>query len=183
MRALETLRASLPDGARDIQLNLQSVLQGGTLTLAQRWGVAIASALASRSPELAGALTEAALAEVDPGVVDDAQAAAALMGMNNVYYRFRHALGKPAYDAKSPRLRMNRLAKPASSRVDLELFALAVSAINDCQACLRAHEHAVIEGGLTEDQVHDAVRIASVVHATAVALNLLPGGVPSGEAP
>jgi alkyl hydroperoxide reductase subunit D len=92
------------------------------------------------------------------------------MAMNNVYYRFRHMVGKPEYAKKPARLRMNRLARPATSRVDFELLCLAVSAIHGCESCVRAHEVAVLEGGLSEDHVNDAVRIAATVHAAAVAL-------------
>jgi alkyl hydroperoxide reductase subunit D len=91
------------------------------------------------------------------------------MAMNNVYYRFRHMVGKAAYGQKPARLRMNRLAKPATTKADLELFSLAASAINGCEICVQAHEKAVLEAGLTEDNVHDAVRIAAVIHAAAVA--------------
>src|SRR5262245_56406643 len=94
------------------------------------------------------------------------------MAMTNVYYRFRHLVGKPSYSEKPARLRMNRLVKPASNRVDFELFSLAVSAINGCEACIRAHENAVLDGGMTEEQVHDAIRIAATIQATAVALEL-----------
>jgi lipoyl-dependent peroxiredoxin subunit D len=62
--------------------------------------------------------------------------------------------------------------KPATTKVDFELFSLAVSAINACEACIQSHEKVVVEGGLTEDHVHDAVRIAATVHAAAVALEL-----------
>jgi alkyl hydroperoxide reductase subunit D len=55
---------------------------------------------------------------------------------------------------------------------DFELVCLAVSAINGCEACVQSHEKVVIEGGLTEDQVNDAVRIAATVHAAAVALEM-----------
>lgn len=67
---------------------------------------------------------------------------------------------------------MNRLAQPKTSRTELELACLAVSAIHGCEACVQAHERVVLEGGLTEEQVHDAVRIAAVVHAVAVSLEL-----------
>jgi alkyl hydroperoxide reductase subunit D len=92
------------------------------------------------------------------------------MAMNNVYYRGRHLIGKESYDKKPARLRMNRIAKPASTRVDFELFCIAASAINGCGVCLAAHEHTVLEGGLTEDHVHDALRVAAVVNGVAVAL-------------
>jgi lipoyl-dependent peroxiredoxin subunit D len=174
MSALETLRQGLPEAAKDIKLNLQAVLtgQGGVLSDAQRWGVAVASAIAARNPDLRNAvMAEAQQAgQVETAVLEDAKAAAALMAMNNVYYRFRHMVGKPSYSSKPARLRMNRIAQTLGSKVDFELYCLAVSAINGCEACVKSHEQVVIDGGLTEDHVHEAVRIASVLHAAAVSL-------------
>ena len=171
MSAVEALRDSIPESARDIKLNLQNVLQAESLTAAQRWGVAIASAVAARSPRLRDALIDDSRAQVGDDVVDDALAAASLMAMNNVFYRFRHMIAKESYTQKSARLRMQRIAKPATNKADFELFCLAVSAINGCEMCIRSHEEAVI-GSLTEDQIHDAVRIAATINAAAVALEL-----------
>ena len=104
-------------------------------------------------------------------MVSDAQAAAGLMAMNNVYYRFRHFMGDDSPYAKLPAgLRMSRLAKPATTKADLELFSLAVSAINGCELCVQSHDQVVREAGLTPEQVHAAVRIAAVVHGVAGAL-------------
>ena len=172
MNTIEVLRDGIPEPARDIKLNLQSVLQPGALSPAQRWGVAIASAVAARNTALRDAVIEAARAEVGSDVIDDALAAAALMAMNNVYYRFRHLVGKPSYNQMPARLRMQRIAKPATSKTDFELFCLAVSAINGCETCIRSHEIAVLAGGLTEEHVHDAVRIAATVNGAAVAVEL-----------
>ena len=170
--ALDAVRARLPEAAKDIKLNLQTVLQDGSLSPAQRYGIAIASAIAARSPELRDALVADAPADAGPAVVEDAKAAAAVMAMNNVYYRFLHMVGKPSYGEKPARLRMNRLVQPASNKLDFELFALAVSAINGCESCVRAHEQAVVAGGMTEEQVNDAVRIAATVNAAAVSLEM-----------
>ncbi|HXU64588.1 MAG TPA: carboxymuconolactone decarboxylase family protein [Polyangia bacterium] len=173
MSALDDARDAIPEPAKDLKLNLQSVLAAdGALSPAQRWGTAVAAAIASRNPRLRTAILAEARAQVDAAVVDDAIAAAALMGMNNVYYRFRHLIGRAGYTDKPARLRMNRIAKPAASKVDFELYCLAVSAINGCATCLQAHETVVLNGGLTDEHVHDAVRIASVVHGAAVALDL-----------
>lgn len=79
-------------------------------------------------------------------------------------------VGKPIYGEKPAGLRMNRLMQPATGRTDFELMALAVSAINGCEMCVRAHEKTVTDGGLTPDHVNDAVRIAATIYATAVAL-------------
>jgi alkyl hydroperoxide reductase subunit D len=172
MSALETLRSGFPEAAKDIKLNLQAVLSPGALSTEQRWGVALASAAASRNGRLHEALLADARLEVSAAVVEDALAAAALMAMNNIYYRFRHMSGKASYAEKPARLRMNRLAKPATNKLDFELFSLAVSAINGCEACIRAHEKVLVESGASEDAIHDAVRIAATVHAAAVALEI-----------
>ena len=171
MSALEAIRAAIPEAAKDLRSNLSAVLEGGTLAASERWGVAIAAALASRSRRLAEALVASRPEEVSHATVEDAVAAAALMGMTNVYYRFPHLVGKPSYERKPARLRMQRLAKPATTRAAFELFSLAVSALNGCEACVRSHEAKLLQHGTSEDQIHDAVRIASVVHGAAIALD------------
>lgn len=177
MSEIERLREQIPDPARDIRMNLQTVFQSGTLTPAQTWGVAMASAIGTRNGELARAVLAEAQDNVSADVIEDARAAAALMAMNNVYYRFRHMVGKESYSTKPARLRMNRIAKPMGDKADFELFCLAVSAINGCETCVRAHEEVVTAGGLSEDQVHDAVRIAATIQATAVSLEMSQLGV------
>ena len=63
MSAIEQLAAEIVEPARDIKLNLQSVLAPGSLTSEQRWGVAIASAVASRNVRLAVAVIADARSE------------------------------------------------------------------------------------------------------------------------
>ena len=172
--ALETLLAELPDEAKDLRLNLAAVLGEGVLAPTQRWGVAVACALTAREPRLTAAILADGQAHAGEGAISDARAAAALMGMNNVFYRFKHMIGKPTYADKPAKLRMMRLGRPASTKVDLELYSLAASAIGGCETCVQAHERTVLAGGLTEDHVHDAIRIASVINGIAVALASAP---------
>jgi alkyl hydroperoxide reductase subunit D len=185
MSPIDSLTAAFPDATKDIRLNLAAVLQPATLSPAQRWGVALASAYAARDPGTIAAVRAAAEVElldaVDP-VVADAQAAAALMAMNNVYYRFRHFMAG-AYDQKPPRLRMNRMAQPATDKATFELICLAVSAINGCEMCVRSHDQAVKHAGLGDDHVHEAVRIAAVVHAAAATRELSAPVVASAAQP
>ena len=171
MEQVDQLREELPDAARDIKINLTNVLQPGALSASQTWGVALSTAYAARNEKLTRALlADAKTAGIEDAVLEDAKAAAILMGMNNVYYRFRHLVGKEDYSQKPARLRMMRLSQVATNKVDFELFCLAVSAINNCQSCVLSHEHVVLEGGLTTAHVHDAIRIAAIVHAAAVAV-------------
>lgn len=172
MGALDAIRDAIPDVAKDLRINLGNVLEAGTLSPAQVWGTAVACAIAARNPQLRQAVLEDAAAQVGPEVLADAKAAAALMGMNNIYYRFRHMIGKEEYGTKPARLRMQRIAQPATNKADFELFCLAVSAVNGCESCIRSHEKVVLEGGLTLDHVNDAVRIAATLHGVAVALEM-----------
>jgi lipoyl-dependent peroxiredoxin subunit D len=98
------------------------------------------------------------------------------MAMNNVYYRFRHMVGKPEYEQLPPRLRMQRLAAPAGDKIDFELFALAVSTVSGCATCVQAHERAVTAGGVTPTQVNDAIRIAATIAAAAAVAAFAPAG-------
>ena len=172
MSEIEKLRETLPEAARDIKINLQTVLQTNTLSPSQLWGTALASAFAGCNQKLIRAVLSDAQDKIEPGVIEDAKAAAALMAMNNVFYRFRHMVGKESYSSRPARLRMNWIGKPQSNKVDFELFCLAVSAINGCEKCIVSHEQVVIEHGITEDQVHDVVRIAATIYATAVSLEI-----------
>ena len=168
---LEGLRGEIPELAKDIKLNLDNVLGSGVLSPAERWGAAVAAAAVTRNARLLALLAEEARRQVGAEVVEDALAAAVLMEMNNVYYRSRHVLSKHGYAEKPARLRMTRLAKPATSKANLELYSLAVSAINGCETCLGAHARALSEAGLTDDHVHDAIRVAATINAVATALD------------
>ncbi|HEX8912710.1 MAG TPA: carboxymuconolactone decarboxylase family protein [Humisphaera sp.] len=170
LEALEALRQTFPDYAKDIKLNLPAVLTDSSLSTDQRWGVAVASAIACNSAALKEATLADARKHVEPKVLEDAAAAAVLMAMNNIYYRFRHMVDKPAYGQKPPRLRMNRIMQPTTTKVDFELYSLAVSAIHGCELCVQAHEKALMGHNVTEDQVNDAIRIAATFHAAAQAL-------------
>jgi lipoyl-dependent peroxiredoxin subunit D len=185
MTTLDTLRDALPDHARDLKLNLGSVLSpAGAPGLAERqiWAVALGAAEASRSPAFAAAIGELAAGHLDAAYEAGARAAAAIMGMNNVYYRFLHLVDDPEYGRMPARLRMNVIGSPGIDKVDFELVSLAVSAINGCGSCVAAHERQVRQHGLPREAVQSAVRIAATVHAVARVLDNIGWGKPAREA-
>jgi alkyl hydroperoxide reductase subunit D len=164
--SLDTLIDSLPSSARDLKLNYSSLVRNNSeLTEQQLWGTIMASAIATRSAALTAAVMEAAPSQLGPQALEAAQAAAAVMSMNNVFYRFHHLTDNEKYATMPARLRMNALRGHGVEEIDFELWGLAVSAINACGKCVTAHEKIVREKGATEDLVLAVVRVASVIHA------------------
>lgn len=169
--SLEGLRARLPDYAKDIRLNLGSLATETALTDQQKYGAFLASALASRNAATIRAIAAFAADRLSPEAAGAVKAAAAIMGMNNVYYRATHLMGAPEYRTLPAKLRMNVLASPGIDKIDFELWSLAVSAVNGCGMCLDAHEKTLRKAGVTAEQVQAALRIAAVVHAAAAILD------------
>jgi alkyl hydroperoxide reductase subunit D len=168
--SIDAIKAALPEYAKDLKLNLGSVLSQPGMTAQQLWGTAVASAIAARNPELRDAILGEAAAQLTPAAFDAAKAAAAIMAMNNIYYRFVHLVPVADYRTMPARLRMNVMAKPGVEALDFELWSLAVSAINGCGKCLEAHEEEIVKKGGSRELVQNAVRIAAVIHAVAVTL-------------
>lgn len=172
---VEALRNALPDFAKDIRLNLSSVLKedhNTGLSLPQVQGVALASAYATRHPAVVAAVEAEVAGTLAPEAVAAARAAAAVMAMNNVYYRFLH-LANDAELSKMPAgLRMNVIANPGIAKTDFELYALAVSAVNGCGLCIESHVRAVEHGGISKQGIQHAVKIAAVLNAAAQGLQI-----------
>lgn len=170
MMNLEQVKARMPEYARDIKLNLSTVLGGtGTpgLSAAQSLGTALACAVAAKSNALVEAVEGVAGDKLDPARRNAARAAAAVMAMNNVYYRFTHFVGDEEYRKLPARLRMNVIGNPGIDKAEFELYSLAVSAINGCEFCIQAHEKVVRDAGISREGVQSAARIAAVITAAA----------------
>ena len=178
--SLDAIIDSLPDYAKDLKLNYSSLVRNNTeLTPQQLWGTVVASAIATRNASLTAAAIATASEHITPVAVEAAKGAAAIMGMNNIYYRFQHLTSNPRYSEMGARLRMNGLRGHGVEEVDFELWSLAVSAINGCGKCVDAHEKTVREKGATEELVLAVVRIASVVHAIGAVLDAVAAEVPA----
>ena len=163
--SLESLRNALPEYAKDQKLNLGSLASETVLNDQQKWGCFLASAHAVGVAPVVKAIEAQAATVLTPEAMTAAKAAAAIMGMNNIYYRSLHLMKNHEYTTIPARLRMNILANPRVDKMDFELWSTAVSAINGCGACLDAHEGALRQHGVPATHVQTALRIASVVHA------------------
>lgn len=164
--SLDALREQLPPYAKDLSLNLSSLANETTLTDQQKWGAFVAAAHAVGQRAVVAAVeANAVQAGLSPEALNGAKAAAAIMGMNNVYYRSLHLLSNPEYRTLPARLRMNVIANPGVEKTDFELWCAAVSAINGCGMCLDSHEAELKKHGVPAQTIQAALRIAAVVNA------------------
>lgn len=168
---LEIIVESLPSSARDLKLNYSSLIRNNAeLSPQQLWGTVAASAIASRNAALTAAALASAAEQLSPAALEAVKTAAALMSMNNIFYRFHHLSSNQKYGTMPARLRMNGLRNHGVEEVDFELWSLAVSAINGCGKCVDAHETVVRDKGASEELVLAIIRVASVIHGIGVAL-------------
>jgi lipoyl-dependent peroxiredoxin subunit D len=168
---LEALRESLPDYAKDLKLNLSTLLSETTLSEQQKGGTFVACAIASRNASLTKAVVNEFSGKLSPEAMNAAKAAAAVMGMNNIYYRFTHLVGNQEFRALPAKLRMNVMANPGVDKDDFELWSMAVSAVNGCGMCMDSHEDKLKKAGIAAEVIQTAVRIGAVLHGVASVLD------------
>ena len=166
---LQMMRDRIPDYAKDLRLNLDAVLNRSSLTPAEAAGAALAAAFAARSAPLVESLRDGP--GLDATHAQAALTAAALMGMNNVWYPFVDMAANPELKTVRPELRMNAYATHGGvERKTFELYALAASIVGKCEHCVQSHYKTLEESGFSTQQLRDVGRIAAVVNAVAQVL-------------
>ena len=92
---IDALCDQLPAYAKDLSSNLSAMALETTLNDAQKWGCMLACAYAVGQPDVIQAIESAA--DLSDEAKTGAKAAAAIMAMNNVYYRALHLMKNPEY--------------------------------------------------------------------------------------
>lgn len=165
--SLKTFAEALPEFAKDLRLNLNSMLGDQQLGDQRKFGLLLACAHGTGYRPLLDA-TEAEVADqLSPEAANAARAAAAIMAMNNVYYRFVHLASNKEYGQLPAKLRMNVIGNPGIDKADFELFSLAVSAQNGCGMCIDSHEKVLKQHGVNAETIQAAARIGAVMKAVA----------------
>ncbi|NNF60829.1 MAG: alkyl hydroperoxide reductase [Gammaproteobacteria bacterium] len=170
---LQDIKDRIPDYAKDLRLNLGSVLTTGGapgLSETQIWGSALAAAISSRNTSLSAQFEQLAGTVLNPADIKGVRSATAIMGMNNIYYRFLHLVGDDGYRDLPARLRMSVIANPGIDKADFELYSLVASAVTGCEGCVQAHERHLRKAGISIEGIQSAARIASVIHGVAIVL-------------
>lgn len=170
--SIEELKRRVPDICKDVRLNLTSLASDETFGPDTKYGLMLACAIATRNGEVAKAFDAEVSGGIAPAYRDAACAAAAIMAMNNVYYRFVHLTTNKTYATLPARLRMNLIGNPGVPKIDFELWCLAVSAINGCGMCMDAHEKTLTDAGVDTARIQAAVRYAAIIQSVAVAIEV-----------
>jgi alkyl hydroperoxide reductase subunit D len=158
----------LGPAGRDLKLNLAKAFESSSLG-EQDAALATAALAAAAGDRRLQALAEERLRELDfsQEQIQEARTSAALVGMLNMYYRFKHLLSHTDPTAmeryKNAGLRMTALAKPALGKARYEMLAFAVSVLNGCEMCLVAHEKTLKAEGVSDEKIHDLARLAATV--------------------
>jgi len=161
---LELMSKGESNYVKDLKVNLKNVLTSNYLSLKETSLLGLSIAVNAKNKALISYFT--LLSEAQGATyqeLGEATACASLLASNNVFYRFRHFVDKEKYNQLPGRIRMNIMMKPATGKEFFELMSLAVSAVNGCEMCVKAHEHSLIELGTKEERIFDTIRLAAVV--------------------
>ena len=165
--SLKLFADALPEYSKDLRLNLGSMLGDQTIGDNRKYGLILACAHGTGYKPIVAAAEAEAEGKLSPEAADAARAAAAIMAMNNVYYRFVHLASNPEYGTLPAKLRMNVIGAPGIAKEDFELFSLAVSAMNGCGMCIDSHERVLQQHGVKAETIQAAARIGAVIKAVA----------------
>jgi alkyl hydroperoxide reductase subunit D len=172
MENLESLKSLIPDYAKDVKINLQSLVtpQNSALTAKQVFGAALTSAYATREKNLIQILQNEVQNILSEAEVKAVKAAATLMAMNNIYYRFLHIGEDKEYSQMPAGLRMRGISDHGIEKIDFEIFSLAASIINGCGMCIDAHANQLIKHGISKSQIQMVAKITAIVNSAAQVL-------------
>jgi alkyl hydroperoxide reductase subunit D len=165
--SLKQFADTLPDYAKDIRLNLSSILSDQLLGDQRKYGLLLTCAHGSGYRPLVAAAEAECAPKLSAEAANAARGAAAVMAMNNVYYRFVHLSSNPEYGTLPAKLRMNIIGAPGIEKDDFELFSLAVSAMNGCGMCIDSHERVLQQHGVKSETIQAAARIGAIMTAVA----------------
>jgi alkyl hydroperoxide reductase subunit D len=165
--SLKEFADTLPDYAKDLRLNIGSLLSDQILGDQRKYGLLLACAHGTGYRPIVAAAEAEVAGRIDEAYANAARAAAAVMAMNNVYYRFVHLASNPVYGTLPAKLRMNVIANPGIDKTDFELFSLAVSAQNGCGMCIDSHERILTQHGVNAETIQAAARVGAVMTAVA----------------
>ncbi len=172
MKNLEELRSAIPDYAKDVKINLQTLVnvENQILNAKQVFGASLTAAYATKEKTLIRILENEVQNILSETEIKAVRTSASLMAMNNIYYRFLHISEDKEYSQMPAGLRMRGILDHGIEKIDFEIFSLSASIINGCGMCIDAHANQLIKHGLSKTQIQMVAKIAAVMNSAAQVL-------------
>lgn len=168
---IDALKSAIPDYAKDLRVNL-GVLSTSSLAPEAAWGAALTAALVAKQPTVIEAILEEAQAHLSAEQVEGCKSAAAIMSMNNVWYKFGDLVADDELKGQPPKLRMNAMVSNGGvGPVLFETWSLSASVVNACGTCVNAHVAQLRNHEVSTQNLVDVGRIAAVVKAVSDTLS------------
>ena len=170
--SLRSLAAVNSRYLKDLKLNVSTTLGSSNLARKEAYLLALSVAVNERHEALITAFERLSAKEgATPEEIAETHGCASLLGVNNIFYRFRHFMHDAEFYNKQPAgLRMSLMMNPAMGKGLFELMSLVISAVNGCEKCVVSHEHSVKEQGADEPRIYDAIRLGAVIKGLCTAL-------------
>ena len=169
MEFLASIKELIPDYAKDIRLNVDGTIARSSLEGNDAVGVAMAAAYAAKATKIVALIRGAGVLSAEE--TNGALTAAALMGMNNVWYPYLEMADNADLKTQPAALRMNAYATHGGvDKRRFEMYALAASIIGKCHFCVKSHYENLVGEGMSTTQLRDVGRIAAVINAAQLAI-------------
>jgi lipoyl-dependent peroxiredoxin subunit D len=150
---------------RDLKLNMKRVFVEGPLAEAEKMMLLTALSRAEGVPWLEEiGISRLRALDFSDEKIREVLDAAAIMGMVNTYYKFKHFIKKEE-DYKLTGLRMQSLGRPSIGKEQFEMLAFAISVLNGCESCIKGHEAYLRDQGVSVEKIHDLARGAALIKA------------------
>lgn len=177
MQWVNQLKEAIPDYAKDIRLNLDSVLIRSSLPADEAYGCAVAAAMATGNGKLLSFITTSMSdlrGEQEDWAKerDAALSAGSIMAMNNTWYPYVEMTNDPQLEGLPSQLRMNVISTHGgTTKARFESYSLAASIVGKCHFCVRAHYNTLKKEGYSVEQLRDIGRVAAVINSVSKILS------------
>ena len=170
--ALAPVKACIPDQAKDLRLNLGSVIERSALSTEEAVGAALAAAIMTRSIDLVEAFS--AVDDLSPEQITGVQTAAALMAMNTTWYPFVELADDLELENAPAGLRMQAFATHGGvGQERFELYCLAAAVVGKCHKCIASHVAELRKAGRSTEEIASVGRIAATIAGVATVLDTM----------
>lgn len=164
MEFLDKIKSLIPDYAKDVRLNVDSVIARSTLSTDEAIGSALAAAFTVKSKTLVKVFKESGL--LDELHTQAVLTAASLIGMTNAWYSYTGMAEDDSLKNIPAQLRMTAYSSHGGvEKRKFEIWALASSIVGKCKFCIAAHVDVLKKDGVTAENLRDIGRIAAVINS------------------